>query len=146
MPFSFAERVIFVPQCIVMQGILDVTAIEGSCLSCGKPLRGRVDKKFCDGGCRNVLHNWRQRVERRQISGVDLVLKHKRRILKACIGRERAQLVGKEELLAGGYRFEYFTHHFTNCHGKRCCFCYDHGWLDLGGGQCLVLKQTVAAG
>lgn len=129
-----------------MQGILDVTAIEGSCLSCGKPLRGRVDKKFCDGGCRNVLHNWRQRVERREISGVDLVLKHKRHILKACIARERTRRVGRGELLARGFRFGYFTHHFTNSHGKRHCFCCDHGWLDLGAKQCLVVKQTEAAG
>ena len=76
-----------------------------------------------------------------QINGVDLVLKHNRRILKVCIGRERTRRVSKEELLARGFRFEFFTHHFTNSRGKRYAFCYDHGWLGLEGGQYLVVRR-----
>ena len=28
-----------------------------TCLACGKPLKGRVDKKFCDDYCRNNYNN-----------------------------------------------------------------------------------------
>jgi hypothetical protein len=125
-------------------GIEDIKEISGGCIACGKPLRGRIDKKFCDAGCRNVYHNRRQRAERREIGGVDLVLKHNRRILKACLGKERTRRVNKEELLARGFRFEYTTHHFTNSRGKRYCFCYDLGWLGLEGDSFLVVKQQDA--
>ena len=27
------------------------------CLACGKPLKGRIDKKFCDDYCRNNYNN-----------------------------------------------------------------------------------------
>lgn len=122
-------------------GLVELGETTCGCLACGKALRGRVDKKFCDAGCRNVYHNRRQRAERREINGVDLVLKHNRRILKVCIGRERTRRVSKEELLARGFRFEFFTHHFTNSRGKRYAFCYDHGWLGLEGEQFLVVKE-----
>jgi hypothetical protein len=118
----------------------------GNCLTCGKALRGRVDKKFCDAGCRNVYHNRRQRTERQEINGVDLVLKHNRRILKDCIGRERTRRINKEELLARGFRFEFFTHHYTNVRGKCYVFCYDHGWLELEGDRFLVVRQIGLVG
>jgi predicted nucleic acid-binding Zn ribbon protein len=121
--------------------VAELAAMAGSCLTCGKALRGRIDKKFCDAGCRNVYHNRRQRTERKEINGVDLVLKHNRRILKSCLGREQTRRVTKEELLARGFRFEFFTHQFTNRRGKRYCFTYDHGWLTLESGQYLVVKQ-----
>ena len=28
-----------------------------TCLACGKPLKGRIDKKFCDDYCRNNYNN-----------------------------------------------------------------------------------------
>jgi hypothetical protein len=121
--------------------MLGTEEISTVCLSCGRPLVGRVDKKFCHAACRSAYHNTKQREERLQINGVDLVLKHNRRILKVCIGRERTRRVSKEELLARGFRFEFFTHHFTNSRGKRYAFCYDHGWLGLEGGQYLVVRR-----
>jgi predicted nucleic acid-binding Zn ribbon protein len=63
-----------------MEGSMEIVEIAGVCLSCGKPLMGRVDKKFCHAGCRNVYHNRRQRAERKEIKEIDLVLKHNRRI------------------------------------------------------------------
>jgi predicted nucleic acid-binding Zn ribbon protein len=126
-----------------MEGLVDIEEIEGICLSCGKPINGRVDKKFCDAGCKNVYHNRRQRAERAATKGVELVLKHNRRILKVCLGRDKTRCVAKEELLARGFQFEFFTHHFTNSRGKRYCFSYDHGWLGLEGDQFLVVKQQI---
>jgi hypothetical protein len=132
------ERIVKIEEAI---GIEEMTGI---CLSCGKPIVGRVDKKFCHTGCKNVYHNRQQRAERREIGGVDLVLKHNRRILKDCLGKERTRRISKEELLARGFRFEYTTHHFTNIRGKRYCFCYDLGWLGLEGDLFLVVKQKDA--
>ena len=34
-----------------------ITAETKNCLSCGKLLKGRVDKKFCDDYCRNNYNN-----------------------------------------------------------------------------------------
>jgi predicted nucleic acid-binding Zn ribbon protein len=153
LPFSLLERIIFVAQRIVMERAVGKTGIEEKadvqpmgrgCLHCGKALKGRVDKRFCDTGCKNLYHNRRQRAERSEIGSVDLVLKRNRRILKNCLGREGTRRVRKEELVARGFRFEYFTHNFTNSRGKRYCFCYDYGWLGLGGDQWLVVKQRDA--
>jgi hypothetical protein len=52
--------------------------ISPTCLTCGKPLRGRSDKKFCDEGCKNEQNNRLQHEEREAIKAIDRILKHKR--------------------------------------------------------------------
>lgn len=31
--------------------------MKNSCRNCGAPIRGRIDKKFCDDACRSSFHN-----------------------------------------------------------------------------------------
>ena len=111
-----------------------------SCLHCGKPLRGRIDKKFCDSGCKNEFNNRIHRQERHEISRIDLILKHNRRALKECLGAFPSRRVSETELLQRGMRFEYYTHHYVNARQDRYCFCYDYGYLMLGEGRYLVVK------
>jgi hypothetical protein len=104
-------------------------------------VKGRLDKKFCGEACRSAFNNRRQREERREIGQIDLILKHNRRILRDLIDDDdRPRRVEREELLQLGFRFEYFTHHYTNARGQQYCFCYDYGYLVLEEGICLVVR------
>ena len=121
-----------------MPGIVD---ISNTCRSCGRPLSGRLDKKFCDPGCKNEYNNRLQRQERREINHIDLIVKHNRRILKQSLGTESRRKVAKTELMQRGLRFEYHTHHYTNHRKDQYVFCYDYGYLVLKDGKCLVVKS-----
>ena len=67
--------------------------ISPTCLTCGKALRGRTDKKFCDEGCKNEHNNPLQREEREAIKLIDWILKHNRRVLKRWLGARATRLV-----------------------------------------------------
>src|SRR5882757_9355713 len=101
------------------------------CRHCGKPIRGRSDKIFCDANCKNEYHNRFQRERRKEIEGIDRILKHNRRVLKLSLGSATTRKVSKEELIQEGLKFEYYTHHFINVWREKYCFCYDYGFLAL---------------
>jgi hypothetical protein len=114
------------------------------CLTCGKTLRGRIDKKFCDDYCRNSFNN--QQKSRGCCSGyvrsVNNALLKNRRILESLLpdgaGMARAS---KDKLLLMGFHFRYSTHQYTTKTGKTYFFCYDCGYLPLEKDWLLVVKK-----
>ncbi len=86
----FSNPLIFGLQKNVMDGTVTILP---TCLTCGKPLRGRSDKKFCGAGCKNDYSNRLQREERMAMNSIDLILKCNRRVLKRCLGDHPTRLV-----------------------------------------------------
>jgi hypothetical protein len=120
--------------------------ISPTCLTCGKLLRGRIDKKFCDVGCKNEYSNRRQREERVAIKRIDHILKHNRRVLKRGLGEQPTRLVSTRGLLHAGFRFDYHTHQFVNQKCDLYIFCYDYGYLVLDDDRCLLVKSRANNG
>ena len=84
--------------------------ISPTCLTCGKPLRGRTDKKFCDAGCKNEHNNRLQHEEREAIKSIDRIPKLNRQVLKRWLGERTTRLGSTNGLLHAGFRFDYHTH------------------------------------
>ena len=98
------------------------------CLACGSPLRGRVDKRFCDDACRSGFHNQKHRDQDAFVYRINKILKRNRKILSVCHNRGiRPVLIQK--LLEEGFLFGYCTH-IERTKRKRGCinFCYDYGY------------------
>jgi hypothetical protein len=121
-----------------MHGTVTISPI---CLTCGKPLRGRTDKKFCDAGCKNEHNNLLQREEREAIKSIDRMLKHNGRVLKRWLGERHTRIVSAKVQLNSGFRFDYYTHQFVNQQSDFYVFCYDYGYLALPDGRCLIVKS-----
>jgi predicted nucleic acid-binding Zn ribbon protein len=119
--------------------------ISNFCLTCGKPLRGRTDKKFCDTSCRNVFHNERLRVERGETASIEKILKRNRRVLSRCLDGRATLILSREELLIRGLRFDYHTHYWDNQQGERYYYCFDHGYRLLDTGDYLVVQRQEKA-
>jgi hypothetical protein len=117
--------------------------ISPTCLTCGKHLRGRTDKKLCDAGCKNVHNNRLQREEREAVKSIDRILKHNRRVLKRWLGKRVTRIVSTKGLLHAGFRFDYHTHQFTNEQSDPYKFCYDYGYLSLDDSRCLIVRSRV---
>lgn len=111
------------------------------CLHCGKPIQGRMDKKFCDDYCRNTFNNQQNSNSTNLIRNINYALKRNRNILFALIpeGEELAK-VPREKLVQGGFNFRYFTHIYQNKKGNIYHYCYDFGYLELEGDWFLVVK------
>ncbi len=111
------------------------------CLACGKTVKGRIDKKFCDDYCRNVYNNRTKSDDNAFIREVIQVLKKNRRILAGLLGEEGMLKMPKTKLLHKGFQFNYHTHVYTNQKGDNYYFCFEYGYLPIAGDWCLLVKR-----
>lgn len=114
-----------------------------NCLSCGKPLKGRADKKFCDDYCRNNYNNQQKAKGSHSsyVRNINNALLKNRKVLESILsdGKEIAN-ANKEKLLNLGFQFKYLTHTYTNKAGKTYFYCYDYGYLPTGNDWFLIVK------
>ncbi|WP_315824342.1 hypothetical protein [Paraflavitalea speifideaquila] len=70
-----------------------------NCPACGKPVKGRADKRFCDDYCRNNYNNQLNSDSVNYVRNVNNILRRNRRILEETMnGVEKATSRTKAEL------------------------------------------------
>src|SRR5262245_44340715 len=85
-----------------------------NCMLCGKILKGRVDKKYCDDYCRNSYNNQLKGSSNSLVRNINNALGKNRRILEGHLrDKETTAKAHKEKLMQQGFRFNYFTHTYT---------------------------------
>ena len=113
-----------------------------NCQTCGKPLKGRADKKFCDDYCRNAYNNHLKGETNNYIRNINNALRKNRRILADLFPPDsQITKTSKEKLNELGFHFKYSTHTYTNKKGNTYFFCYDYGYLPLQHDWYLVVKR-----
>lgn len=115
---------------------------QSLCVTCGKPVKGRTDKKFCDDYCRNNYNNQLKSNKINLVRNINNALGKNRRILEGLFadGEEMAKIT-RDKLLQKGFQFKYITHTYTNKKGNVYFFCYDLGYLPLDNDWFLVVKR-----
>jgi hypothetical protein len=111
------------------------------CLECGKSLKGRSDKKFCDDYCRNAYNNKAKIEESFYVRNINKTLQRNRRILEELLGKEDMVKQTKSSLINKGFQFHYHTHQYVNKKGNVYYFCYEYGFLPLEGEWYLIVKR-----
>ena len=115
------------------------------CISCGKPVKGRADKKFCDDYCRNNYNNQLKSGASHIVRNINNALGKNRRILEGLISAEDdIAKTTKDKLLQKGFQFKYITHLYTNKKGNTYFFCYDLGYLPLENDWLLLVRRNDA--
>lgn len=118
------------------------------CLTCSKPLRGRIDKKFCDDYCRNTFNNQQKSREIHSlvVRSINKTLLRNRRLLASLLnnGQETTKIT-REKLAQMGFEFNYHTHIYQTRQGKTYHYCYDHGYLFLENDLFLVVRKKANA-
>jgi hypothetical protein len=114
-----------------------------TCLACGKPIKGRSDKKFCDDFCRNTYNNQLKSGDNNYVRSINNSLRRNRRILEELLPEtEKMAKTTKEKLLQKGFQFKYSTHSYTNAKGNVYLFCYDYGYLPLEKDWYLLVRNV----
>ena len=112
------------------------------CLSCGEPIKGRSDKKFCNDYCRNNYNNQLKSATHSQVRIINNVLAKNRRILQTLLPDDKETVkTNREQLLLKSFSFMYITHTYTTKTGKTYFFCYDYGYLPLDNDWFLIVKK-----
>ncbi len=117
---------------------------DKSCLSCRRPIKGRADKKFCDDACRNNYNNRLNSDAGPLVRTINNILRKNRRILEEILPEDKKTCpVTRKRLLEKGFRFQYFTHTYTNKSGIVYYYCYDFGYrlIETEHDACLVVKE-----
>jgi hypothetical protein len=117
-----------------------ITSSERACLTCGRPIKGRSDKKFCDDYCRSVFNNKLNSEANPCVKNVNNILRKNRRILSELIPDETARTT-RERLMEKGFNFQYVTNTYTNKRGTQYYFCYEFGYLPLDNGWYFLVKR-----
>jgi predicted nucleic acid-binding Zn ribbon protein len=112
------------------------------CLCCGKPVKGRSDKKFCDDYCRSEYNNSLKADKTNLMRNINNALSKNRRILLQLLG-EAAETAKahQDKMVSLGLQFKYHTHTYTNKKGDVYFFCYDVGYLPIDNGWYLLVKR-----
>jgi len=115
-----------------------------ACLSCSKPLRGRIDKKFCDDYCRNSYNNQLKSETNNYVRNINNALRRNRRILEQLLAGTAGIVKAKREKLTRlGFQFKYFTHTHTNKKNNTYYYCYEYGYLPLENDWFLLVKRQI---
>ncbi len=110
------------------------------CPECGRPVRGRQDKKFCSADCRSAYHNRQRARSEGVIREVNKVLRRNRNIL-AALNPEGKVRLPRARLLEQGFRFDYHTHIYRTRSGNVYVFCYDQGYIELPGEYVALVRR-----
>ena len=113
-----------------------------TCLSCGKTIRGRSDKKFCDDYCRNNYNNQLKAQSNNYVRNINNALGKNRRILESLLPDTEEMGKATRQILAQqGFSFKYITHTYVNKKGNTYFFCYNYGYLPLDNERYLIVRR-----
>lgn len=112
-----------------------------TCQQCGSPIKGRVDKKFCDDNCRNTWHNLHNKENNHVVRMINAGLKRNRRILEI-LNPTGTSRVSKNELLKRGFDFNLHTSMFKSNAGKTYFFCYEYGYTPLANDMYMLVIHS----
>ena len=119
-----------------------MNTINRACVYCGKAVRGRSDKKFCDDYCRNNHNNRLKADENNFVRNIIHALKKNRRILMEILPPEEEMVkTSRNTLVEHGFHFRYLTHTYTNKKGSTYYYCFEFGYLPLEQDRILIVKR-----
>lgn len=114
------------------------TIEEKRCPECGKPIFGRVDKKYCSDACRNAFNNKSNSDTTNYVRNVNNILRKNRRILLE-LNPSGKTTIKKDKMLTLGFNFDFYTNTYLTKEGKEYRYCYDQGYLFLDEGFVLLI-------
>lgn len=113
------------------------------CLACSKPLKGRIDKKFCNADCRNQHHNQINYENNTVVKEINRYLKSNRKVLSELLDGKEMLKCSKEELMQKSFSFRFFTHQYITKKGHFYNFCYEYGYWQIDDTWVLIVKRLL---
>ncbi len=114
------------------------------CLACNKPLKGRIDKKFCDDYCRNNYNNTQKSKGSHSayVRGISNTLLKNRKTLESLLPADKQTInYSHDKLIEKGFVFKYHTHSYTNKAGEVYYYCFDYGYRKLENNWYMIVRR-----
>jgi hypothetical protein len=109
------------------------------CNYCKQPVKGRIDKKFCDDGCRSSFHHQYKSEALKHIKRTNYFLRKNRRII-AHLFEQNQLKISLTELMAEGFDMSYHTRLLEPTPGQKHYECYDYSFFIIENNQVQLHK------
>jgi predicted nucleic acid-binding Zn ribbon protein len=109
------------------------------CIFCGKELKGRSDKKFCDDACRNNYGYQQNKHNNEVINKINKSLLYNRNVLKS-ITRSGKKIVKKQTLVNSNFNFDVMTGLYKTHKKHEYKLLYDYAYRCINDEDVLVFK------
>ena len=109
------------------------------CAFCGRELRGRVDKKFCDDSCRNNYGYQHNKFSNITISRVNKSLLHNRNVLRSIV-KSGKKVVKKQSLVDKNFDFNVITGIYKTYKDQEYKMLYDYAYKCINDEDVMILK------
>jgi len=116
---------------------------EKLCLECGEPIKGRLDKKFCDDQCRSNYNNKANSDATAEVRNINNALRKNRRILESVVNKDGKGRISRAKLLEEGFNFKYITQLHNTKANTTYKLCYDYGYMPVENDFFVVIKWGV---
>ncbi len=113
-----------------------------SCLECGEPFKGRIDKKFCSDTCRIAFNNRLNSADTSYVRNINSILRRNRRILMS-MNPEGKTKASYQKLRARGFDFNHFTSTYRTRDGAQYFYCYEYGYRAIEEDLFLLVLKKV---
>ena len=109
------------------------------CIFCGKELKGRSDKKFCDDACRNNYGYQQNKHNNEVINKINKSLLYNRNVLKS-ITKCRRKIVKKQMLVDNDFDFDMMTGVRRTQKQQEYKLVYDYAYRYINDEDVLIIK------
>ncbi len=116
-----------------------VASVKRCCAFCGKELKGRSDKRFCDDACRNNYGYKHNKSSNIAINRINKSLLHNRNVLKS-IAKCGKKVVKRQTLVDNDFNFDVMTGVYKTYKDQEYKMLYDYAYKCINDDDVLVLK------
>lgn len=116
--------------------------MKSTCTHCGKPLKGRCDKKFCGIPCKNAYHAGLKRSSAPPFEAIDAILHRNYLLLAQYVpnSKDQCSLAG-QKLAEEGFQSPYCTGIFENKKKQMFYLLYDIAWRYQKDNDIFVIRK-----
>lgn len=113
------------------------------CKVCGKPLQGRIDKKYCDINCKNQYHIDMRSLHLDEVNMEMKFLLRNRTILHELLDQKgvKKRKIKRYALQRKGFRFQNYTGNYLNKQGKTYHYVFDYSFMNFSDQEVLIIKR-----
>lgn len=97
------------------------------CRECGKPIFGRIDKKYCSDICRHAHNNRERSLSGTYVNNINAILRKNRNILASLFSPEPSK-IHKDKLNERGFNFNFITQRDEANKEPAAYYCYEFGY------------------
>lgn len=116
--------------------------IGENCKHCGKKMKGRSDKQYCDVTCKNAYNYQKKSSSSDAVKTIDKILHKNYEVMEQIFQNETRKYFKMPKIILSkmGFNFTYYTGTYLNSEKKTYHYIYDYAWMEFSLQEVMVVR------